>query len=137
MYKIWCLEGSMHVIQSCTQQMLGVSIDIQATSACRRRQMPLSCWVAQAAHPHRDAQKVHASVQQPSTGSMVRQGAMTQQPAVFSNHYYNELLAGGGAFPSDRSLLSDPATAQWVRSCRVCAVFCTWQQHVLCDDDAY
>ena len=40
---------------------------------------------------------------------------MTQQPNVFSNHYYKELLAGGGAFPSDRSLLTDPATAQWVR----------------------
>ena len=40
---------------------------------------------------------------------------MTQQPTVFSNHYYRELLAGGGAFPSDKGLLADPATAQWVR----------------------
>ena len=45
---------------------------------------------------------------------------MTQQPNVFSSHYYKELLAGGGAFASDRSLLSDPATAQWVRTCTDC-----------------
>ncbi len=46
---------------------------------------------------------------------------MTQQPNVFSSHYFKELLAGGGAFPSDKSLLSDPATAQWVR-CHRCYV---------------
>ena len=40
---------------------------------------------------------------------------MTQQPTVFSNHYYRELLAGGGGFPSDKGLLADPVTAQWVR----------------------
>jgi hypothetical protein len=40
---------------------------------------------------------------------------MTLQPTVFSNHYYRELLAGGGAFLSDKSLLADPVTAQWVR----------------------
>ena len=50
------------------------------------------------------------------------QGAMTQQPNVFSSHYYKELLAGGGAFPSDKSLLSDPATAQWVRCERHCVL---------------
>ena len=43
---------------------------------------------------------------------------MTANPTVFSNHYYTELLNGGGAFKSDKTLLSDPETALWVRHSR-------------------
>ena len=39
---------------------------------------------------------------------------MSNQPTVFGNHYFTELLAGGGAFNSDKTLLSDPETMQWV-----------------------
>lgn len=42
-------------------------------------------------------------------------GPMTQQPNVFGSHYFTELLNGGGAFPSDKTLLSDPTTLQWVQ----------------------
>ena len=40
---------------------------------------------------------------------------MTRNPTVFGNHYFTELLAGGGAFPSDKALLADPETLLWVR----------------------
>ena len=40
---------------------------------------------------------------------------MTRQPNLFGNHYYVELLNGGGAFPSDKALLTDPDMRQWVR----------------------
>ena len=51
---------------------------------------------------------------------------MTQQPTVFGNHYYKELLADGGAFPSDKGLLANPVTAQWVRHDAAASMRCSY-----------
>lgn len=42
-------------------------------------------------------------------------GPMTLFPDVFGIHYFTELLNGGGAFRSDKTLLSDPETLLWVQ----------------------
>lgn len=41
-------------------------------------------------------------------------GPMTKTPGQFSNDYFQLLLKGGGAFPSDRTLVTDPATKKIV-----------------------
>lgn len=41
-------------------------------------------------------------------------GPMTRNARQFGNHYFVELMNGGGAFFSDKSLLEDPETALWV-----------------------
>ena len=41
---------------------------------------------------------------------------MTLQPNVFSNHYFTELMNGGGAFPSDKTLLLAADTTAFVRT---------------------
>ena len=46
--------------------------------------------------------------------SAIVQGPMTLQPNVFGNHYYTELINGGGQFFSDKTLLQDPDTQIWV-----------------------
>ena len=41
-------------------------------------------------------------------------GFFTKTPGQFSNDYFQLLLKGGGAFPSDRTLVSDPETKKIV-----------------------
>lgn len=41
-------------------------------------------------------------------------GPMTKTPGNFSNDYFSLLLNGGGAFPSDRTLVADPETKKIV-----------------------
>ena len=42
-------------------------------------------------------------------------GPMTASPSKFDNSYFKLLLAGGGAFPSDRALVAAPETKAIVK----------------------